>query len=77
MLLTKTYFFTSSPAQPCERPEYKLTFTSQKYHYVFDLYKQNNKTNHRITGHSKTMLGFDPDIAFCLKRESNICKCTN
>ena len=51
-LLNKTNFFTSSPAQPCERPEYKLTFTFKKYHYVFDLYKQNKKTNHRVTGHS-------------------------
>lgn len=43
MLLNKTYFSTSSPAQPFERPEYELTSTSKKYHYVFDLYKQNKK----------------------------------
>lgn len=51
-LLTKIYFFTSSPAQPCESLEYKLAFTSIKYHYVFDLYKLTKRTNHSVTGHA-------------------------
>lgn len=52
MLLTKIYFFTSSPAQPCGSLEYKLAFTSIKYHYVFDLYKLTKKANHSVTGHA-------------------------